>query len=321
MADPNQVRSRPPRRTPILHGALRLAPTRADRYRDEATSRERGLPGPAYLARGARVLYAIATHRAWAMHAVCRGPTPLLPSDPAGPRDGRPAPTDRCAPPTSCRVLGSPCGGDERASTPAVRVLHPPPLPMSIWLAAGRSPTSVDVWHAGPFAAFAEERSCAGCATSSARVGILRPLTSGGVWPTSWQTLARDCTWDGTLPVAPHAARTSTVLALHHDQTILVARALDELGFPPETPVVLHRTTISPSRCARSGCRGARRGGRLMPFAIAAVAVLRIRIGRRIGECDVADTEGLCWHVSGLRRGPVSPSATGIVPICSARTR
>ena len=122
----------------------------------------------------------------------------------------------------------------------------PPPLPISIageilgqWTQQG-----VDVWHAGPIAALVEEevtawlRDLVGFGEGSWGV-----LTSGGVMANIMaMTVARDRHLARLLGLLepPRGARLDGVRVYASDQThFSIARALEVLGFPPETLRVL----------------------------------------------------------------------------------
>jgi L-2,4-diaminobutyrate decarboxylase len=123
----------------------------------------------------------------------------------------------------------------------------PPPLPMSIMgeLLAQVTNQGVDVWHAGPVAAFVEEEVVSWLCDlvgydAATSFGL---LTSGGVMANFMaMTLARDLHLgklrgtDGP----PRGAGLEGARVYTSDQThFSIARALDELGFPRDTLVVL----------------------------------------------------------------------------------
>ena len=65
----------------------------------------------------------------------------------------------------------------------------PPPLPISIMgeLLAQMTNQGVDVWHAGPVAAFVEEEVVRWlCDLAGYGDGSFGLLTRAGSWPTSW---------------------------------------------------------------------------------------------------------------------------------------
>ncbi len=122
----------------------------------------------------------------------------------------------------------------------------PPPLIMSILgeLLTQVAQQGVDVWHAGPSAAFVEEEvvrwlcDLAGYGPQS--FGL---LTSGGVMANFIaMALVRDVQLRAALEAdrPPRGAALENARLYTSDQThFSIARALDELGFPPETLVVV----------------------------------------------------------------------------------
>ena len=122
----------------------------------------------------------------------------------------------------------------------------PPPLPVSMMgeLLAQMTNQGVDVWHAGPLATFVEEEVvrwlCDLIGYGSRSFGL---LTSGGVMANFMgMTLARDIHLGRLLGAgrAPRGAMLDGVRVYTSDQThFSIARALDLLGFPPETLVVI----------------------------------------------------------------------------------
>ena len=122
----------------------------------------------------------------------------------------------------------------------------PPPLPMSMMgeLLAQMTNQGVDVWHAGPFAAFVEEEVVRWlCDLVGYESGSFGLLTSGGVMANFMgMTLARDIHLGRLLDVGrpPRGGLLEGVRVYTSDQThFSIARSLDELGFPPETLVVI----------------------------------------------------------------------------------
>jgi glutamate/tyrosine decarboxylase-like PLP-dependent enzyme len=189
----------------------------------------------------------------------------------------------------------------------------PPPLAMSVAgdvLSAWMN-QSVDVWAAAPTGALVEEevtawiRELLGFGAESWGV-----LTSGGVMANIMaMTMARDVHLARLLGHSepPRAAALEGVRAYASDQThFSIERALDVLGFPPDTLRVL------PSD-ARFRLRGATvadaiaedRAGGLRPFAIAAVAgATNTGSVDCIGElADVAQAEDLWLHVDAAYGG------------------
>jgi aromatic-L-amino-acid decarboxylase len=189
----------------------------------------------------------------------------------------------------------------------------PPPLPMSIMgeLLAQVANQGVDVWHAGPFAAFVEEEVirwlCDLVGYGPASFGI---LTSGGVMANFMgMALARDLQLGRLrrLDRPPRGAALDGARVYTSDQThFSIARALDELGFPPETLVVLPadddfhlRGTPVAEAIARDRAAG------LTPFAIAAVAgSTNTGSVDAVGElADVAASADLWLHVDAAYGG------------------
>ena len=122
----------------------------------------------------------------------------------------------------------------------------PPPLPVSMMgeLLAQMTNQGVDVWHAGPLASFVEEEVvrwlCDLVGYGPASFGL---LTSGGVMANFMgMTLAREIHLGRLLDTgrAPRGAMLDGVRVYTSDQThFSIGRALDLLGFPPETLVVI----------------------------------------------------------------------------------
>jgi aromatic-L-amino-acid decarboxylase len=239
-------------------------------------------------------------------------------SDPAGPRDG-PAP----APESPMRAADVIDEFVRRLSGGLMNSQHPrqfgyftpPPLPMSIMgeLLAQMANQGVDVWHAGPFAAFAEEEVVGWlCDLVGYGEGSFGLLTSGGVMANFMaMTLARDLHLGRQLGLAgpPRGRHLEGVRVYTSDQShFSIARALDELGFPPETLVVLPSDEDFRFRGApvAEAVRGDRAEG-LTPFAIAAVAgSTNTGSVDAIGElADVARDEGLWLHVDAAYGGAV----------------
>jgi aromatic-L-amino-acid decarboxylase len=237
-------------------------------------------------------------------------------SDPAGPRDGPgPAPLD---PMRASDVLDEftarLAGGLMNAQHPRqFGYFTPPPLPMSIMgeLLAQVANQGVDVWHAGPFAAFVEEEVvrwlCDLVGYGPESFGL---LTSGGVMANFMAiALARDLHLGRLrgLDRPPRGRDLEGVRVYTSDQThFSIARALDELGFPRETLVVLpsdgdFRLRAAPVSVAVSRDRAAG----LTPLAIAAVAgSTNTGSVDAIGElADVAAAESLWLHVDAAYGG------------------
>ena len=195
----------------------------------------------------------------------------------------------------------------------------PPPLPMSIvgevlsqWVQQ-----SVDVWHAGPVAAFVEEevvgwlRALLGMPEGSWGV-----LASGGVMANIMAlTVARDVhlrTLRG-LNAAPRGAALEGVRVYASEQThFSVARGLDVLGFPPETLHVLDsddRFRLRADTVAEAVA--ADRATGLVPFCISAVAgsTNTGSVDDVSGLAEVAREGGLWLHVDAAYGGAARLSA------------
>jgi aromatic-L-amino-acid decarboxylase len=195
----------------------------------------------------------------------------------------------------------------------------PPPLPVSMMgeLLAQMTNQGVDVWHAGPLATFVEEEVvrwlCDLVGYGSTSFGL---LTSGGVMANFMgMTLARDIHL-GRLRAAgqaPRGALLEGVRVYTSDQThFSIGRALDLLGFPPETLVVVptdERFRLHGAPVAEAVARD--RAAGLTPFAIAAV-VGSTNTGSvdLVGElADVAAAEDLWLHVDAAYGGGARLSA------------
>ena len=189
----------------------------------------------------------------------------------------------------------------------------PPPLPMSIMgeLLAQVANQGVDVWHAGPFAAFVEEEVVRWlCDLVGYGEGSFGLLTSGGVMANFMgMTLARDLHLGKLrgLDKPPRGANLDNARVYTSDQThFSIARALDELGFPPETLVVLPADDAFHLRGAPVAAAIVRdRADGLTPFAIAAVAgSTNTGSVDAVGElADVAAAEDLWLHVDAAYGG------------------
>ena len=202
----------------------------------------------------------------------------------------------------------------------------PPPLPISIMgeLLAQVTNQGVDVWHAGPVAAFVEEEVVRWlCDLVGYGPGSFGLLTSGGVMANFMgMTLARDIHLGRLLGAgrAPRGAMLEGVRVYTSDQThFSIGRALDLLGFPPETLVVIpsdDRFRLQGPPVAAAIARD--RAAGLMPFAIAAVAgSTNTGSVDAIGDlADIADAEDLWLHVDAAYGGGARLSArdAGRVP-------
>ncbi len=189
----------------------------------------------------------------------------------------------------------------------------PPPLPISIMgeLLAQVTNQGVDVWHAGPIAAFVEEDvvrwlcDMVGFGTDS--FGL---LTSGGVMANFMgMTIARDLHLGRALGLArpPRGSELEGARVYASDQThFSVARALDLLGFPADTLVTIPSDDDFRLRGAPVAAAIERdRATGLTPFAIAAVAG-STNTGSidALGElADVATANGLWLHVDAAYGG------------------
>jgi glutamate/tyrosine decarboxylase-like PLP-dependent enzyme len=195
----------------------------------------------------------------------------------------------------------------------------PPPLPVSMMgeLLAQMTNQGVDVWHAGPLATFVEEEVVRWlCDLIGYGPGSFGLMTSGGVMANVMgMTLARDIHLGRVLGAgrAPRGAMLDGVRVYTSDQThFSIGRALDVLGFPPETLVVvpsddrfrLHGAPVA-AAIARDRAAG------LTPFAIAAVAgSTNTGSVDLVGElADIAAAEDLWLHVDAAYGGGVRLSA------------
>ena len=237
-------------------------------------------------------------------------------SDPAGSRDGPGA-----APSEPMRAADVIDEFTARLSRGLMNAQHPrqfgyftpPPLPMSIMgeLLAQIANQGVDVWHAGPFAAFAEEEVIHWlCELVGYGPGSFGLLTSGGVMANFMgMTLARDLHLGRVrgLSAPPRGKDLEGARVYTSDQThFSIARALDELGFPADTLVVLHADDDFHLRGAPVAAAIARdRASGLTPFAIAAVAgSTNTGSVDAVGElAGVAQAEGLWLHVDAAYGG------------------
>jgi aromatic-L-amino-acid decarboxylase len=189
----------------------------------------------------------------------------------------------------------------------------PPPLPMSIMgeLLAQMTNQGVDVWHAGPVAAFVEEEVirwlCDLIGFDDRSFGL---LTSGGVLANVMgMTIARDLQLGRALGLGqpPRGRDLEGARVYASDQThFSVARALDVLGFPAEALVIVPSDADFRLRGAPVATAIERDlGAGLTPFAIAAVAgSTNTGSVDAIGElADVAAAHGLWLHVDAAYGG------------------
>jgi aromatic-L-amino-acid decarboxylase len=202
----------------------------------------------------------------------------------------------------------------------------PPPLVASIagetlaqWLNQG-----VDVWHAGPVAAFVEEEVgrwlCDLVGYGERSFGL---CTSGGVMANFIaMALVRDLHLRALRGAShpPRGAALENVRVYGSDQThFSIARALDELGFPPETLVVLpadDRFRLRAAPVAEAIAADRARG--VTPVAICAVAgSTNTGSVDLVPElADLARAEGLWLHVDAAYGGAarLSTRDAGRVP-------
>jgi aromatic-L-amino-acid decarboxylase len=183
----------------------------------------------------------------------------------------------------------------------------PPPLLASVAgeVLAQVAQQGIDIWHAGPIGAFVEEEVIRWlCDLVGYREGSFGILTSGGVMA---NFIAMVLVRDVHLPRVrgagepPRGRALEGVRVYASDQThFSIGRALDELGFPTETLVVVpagedFRLLAGPVAQAIARDRAAG----LTPVAIAAVAgSTNTGSVDAIGElADLAKREGLWLHI------------------------
>ena len=189
----------------------------------------------------------------------------------------------------------------------------PPPLLMSIAaeLLAQFTNQGIDVWHAGPTGAFVEEEVIRWLADlvgyGSDASGL---LTSGGVMANFMaMAIARDIHLAALcgLDRPPRGAQLEGVRVYASDQAhFSIARALDELGFPPETLAIVPADDAFHLPAATVAEAVARdRAAGLVPLAIAAVAgSTNTGSVDPVGELgEVAEREGLWLHVDAAYGG------------------
>ena len=226
-----------------------------------------------------------------------------------GPTD-RPAPAPR-EPSTLEAVLGE---FSTRVAPHTVSAYHPrsfgyftpPPLVASVAgeVLAQVAQQGIDVWHAGPIGAFVEEEVLRWlCDLVGYGDGSFGILTSGGVMANFIaMALVRDVHLSRVRGTPPARGRALEGVRVYtSDQThFSIGRALDELGFPPETLALVpagddFRLRGAPVEAAIRRDRGAG----LLPIAIAAVAgSTNTGAVDALGElADVAEREGLWLHV------------------------
>ena len=201
----------------------------------------------------------------------------------------------------------------------ALSYFTPPPLVASIVgeVLAQWTNQGIDVWHAGPVGAFVEEEAVRWlCDLAGYGEGSFGLLTSGGVMANFIaMALVRDVHLRrlAGLDRPPRGAALDGVRVYTSDQThFSIARALDELGFPPETLVVLpadERFRLHAEPAAKAIEADRARG--LRPVAICAVAG-----STNTGSVDLvpelaalAAREGLWFHVDAAYGGAARLSA------------
>jgi aromatic-L-amino-acid decarboxylase len=183
----------------------------------------------------------------------------------------------------------------------------PPPLLMSVVgeLLAQVTQQGVDIWHAGPVATFVEEEVVGWlCDLVGYGAGSFGLLTSGGVMANFLaMALARDVRLAALreLDRPPRGRDLEGVRIYTSDQThFSIGRALDELGFPADTLVVLptdDRFRLHAAPVAEAIARD--RAAGLTPLAVSAVAG-----STNTGSVDIieelgalARSEDLWFHV------------------------
>lgn len=202
----------------------------------------------------------------------------------------------------------------------------PPPLLASVAgeILAQVTQQGIDIWHAGPVGAFVEEEVIRWlCDLVGYREGSFGILTSGGVMA---NFIAMALVRDVHLPrlrgdgAPPRGRALEGVRVYTSDQThFSIGRALDELGFPIDTLVVIPADDEFRLRGAPVAAAIARdRAAGLQPVAIAAVAgSTNTGAVDAVGElADVAAREGLWLHVDAAYGAAVrlSPRDAGRVP-------
>ena len=195
----------------------------------------------------------------------------------------------------------------------ALSYFTPPPLVASIAgeVLAQWTNQGVDVWHAGPVGAFVEEEVVRWlCDLVGYGDGSFGLMTSGGVMANFIaMALVRDVHLRrlAGLERPPRGAALEGARVYTSDQThFSIARALDELGFPPETLVVLpadDRFRLHAAPVADAIARDRATG--LRPVAIAAVAgsTNTGSVDRVVELAELARAEGLWLHVDAAYGG------------------
>ncbi|HEX5589475.1 MAG TPA: pyridoxal-dependent decarboxylase [Candidatus Limnocylindrales bacterium] len=183
----------------------------------------------------------------------------------------------------------------------------PPPLMASIFgeLLGQMAQQGVDIWHAGPVAAFVEEEVIRWlCDLVGYGRGSFGLLTSGGVMANFIaMNLARDVHAARLLGLdrPPRGGALERLRVYTSDQThFSIGRAIDELGFPPECLVLVRADDDFRLRGEDVAAAVAEdRAAGLVPIAISAVAgATNTGSIDAIGElADVAEREDLWLHV------------------------
>ncbi len=201
----------------------------------------------------------------------------------------------------------------------ALSYFTPPPLVASIVgeVLAQWTNQGVDVWHAGPVAAFVEEEVVRWlCDLVGYGEGSFGLLASGGVMANFIAlALVRDVHLRSLTGASrpPRGAALEGVRVYASDQAhFSIARALDELGFPPETlALVPADDTFRLHAAPVAEAIAADRAAGLRPVAIAAVAG-----STNTGSVDLvwelaalAAAEGLWLHVDAAYGGAARLSA------------
>ncbi len=189
----------------------------------------------------------------------------------------------------------------------------PPPLAMSMMgeLLAQMANQGVDVWHAGPLASFVEEEVVRWlCDLVGFDGGSFGLLTSGGVMANFMgMAIARDLRLGQILGIGrpPRGGELDGCRVYASDQThFSVARALDLLGFPSDTLVIVASDESFRLRGAPVAEAIERdRAAGLTPFAISAVAgSTNTGSVDAVDElADVAGANGLWLHVDAAYGG------------------
>lgn len=200
----------------------------------------------------------------------------------------------------------------------------PPPLVMSVVgeLLAQVTQQGVDVWHAGPVAAFVEEEVVRWlCDLVGYGEGSFGLLASGGVMANFMGlALARDVRLAELrgLSRPPRGAALEDARVYVSDQGhFSVGRALDELGFPPQTLVSVPSDERFHIRLdALEAAVAADRAAGRTPFAVVGVAGTTNTgsIDDIPGIAAVAQREGLWYHVDAAY-GAAARLSTRLAPL------